>query len=501
MIDNLNSEIEKVNSNLEILPTNNQKNREKFFEYINECITKYQGLLDESANIIKSRYSEVLSKFKNLTYQLNNTDVDYNTLKLTDSRAMCSEKMNLDYLFYKLNNSTNNNLEEVNKILLEIISTFKAAGINLTANDFTHSEAVNTFMQALFSNSSNIQDVFNDIYWKNSDLLVQIELNIKHLYYKYESKLIEFFNARYASFDFDKFISSHRELVNNNELIKHRSVKYIFDLFMDKVYEVDDFIVESRIQDLISGLLLDPSSNRNYENLLKLKASLNEYIGYTKYEYIFKDFKELFTHKEEYKDLFANKLKDIAKKEKDLFAVNKKINKTGLFKLNKVKLADAKTERSRIMGELVTDYQELDDLKIKETINKHVTNDTNYYDILVFTSYNFLYFIKLLQADNEEMTLDNIEKKLKELKTFIYSNKPEILKSISIGEEKNVAKIISEMYKMNSIIVNEDKISGGQVEGLIDSVDRMLIYFDIYSLMINLKEIKFLLSVPSELKK
>ena len=501
MIETLNSEIEKVNSNLEVLPTNNQKNRDKYHKYLDECIDKYQGMLDEASNIIKSRYSEVLSKFKNLTYQLNNTDVDYNTLKLTDSRATCCEKMNLDYLFYKLNNSTDNNLEEVNKILVEIINTFKAAGIALTSNDFSHSEAVNTYMKALFSNSENIQDVFNDIYWKNSDLLVQIELNIKYLYYKYESKLAEFFNAKYASFDFDKFISSHRELIYNNELIKHRSVRYIFDLFMDKVYDVDDFIIESRVQDLISGLLLDPTSNRNYENLLKLKSSLFEYKNYVQYEYIFKDFKELFAHKEEFKDLFANKLKDIAKKEKDLFAVNKKINKTGLFKLNKVKLADAKAERSRIIGELVTDYQELDELKIKETISKHVTNDTNYYDILVFTSYNFLYFVRLLQSENEEMTLDNIEKKLKELKSFIYGSKPEILKSISIGEEKDVAKVISEMYKMNSIIVNEDKISSGQVDGLMESVDKMLIYFDIYTLMINLKDIKFLLNVPPELKK
>lgn len=501
MIEKLNSEIEKVNANLDILPTNNQKNRKKFNDYLDECIGKYKPMLEEAESIIKSRYGEVLSKFKNLTYQLNNVEVDYNTLKLTDSRAFCSEKMNLDYLFYKLNNSNDNNLAEVNNIISEIINSFKAAGIILTPNDFKHSEAVNTYMKALFNNSDNIQDVFNEIYWKNSDLIIQIELNIKYLYYKHVNKLIEFFNAKYSAFDFDKFITSHRALVYNNELIKHKSVKYIYDLFMDKTLDVDDFIIESRVQDLISSLLLDPSSNRNYENLLKLKASLNEYKGYVKYEYIFNSFKELFAHKEEYKDLFSNKLKEISKKEKNLFAINKKINKTGLFKLNKVKLADAKAERNKVISELVNDYQELDDLKIKETISKYVTNDTNYYDILVFTSYNFLYFVQLLKSDNEELTLENINEKLGELKEFIYSSKPEILKSMPIGEEKDVPKVISEKYIMNSIIVDEEKIRNNQVDQILESVDKLLIYFDVYTLMINLKDIKFLLEVPSELKK
>ena len=121
--------------------------------------------------------------------------------------------------------------------------------------------------------------------------------------------------------------------------------------------------------------------------------------------------------------------------------------------------------------------------------------------MLVFTSYNFLYFVKLLQADNEEMTLENIDAKSKELKEFIYGSKPEILKSISISEEKDVPKIISEKYIMNSIIVDEDKIRNNQVNQILDNVDKLLIYFDVYTLMINLKDIKFILEVPSELKK
>ena len=126
---------------------------------------------------------------------------------------------------------------------------------------------------------------------------------------------------------------------------------------------------------------------------------------------------------------------------------------------------------------------------------------TNYYDILVFTSYNFLYFVQLLKSDNEELTLENINEKLSELKEFIYSSKPEILKSMPIGEEKDVPKVISEKYIMNSIIVDEEKIRNNQVDQILESVDKLLIYFDVYTLMINLKDIKFLLEVPSELKK
>ena len=501
MINDINTEIESINSNLEILPKNNKKNIEKYNEYIDLCLAKYRPMVEACENEIKKRYAIIYVKFKDLVYTPIESTIDYKSLKLSDPRVTSSEKMNLDYLFFKLENSATNNLNDENEIIIQIIGLFKACGIVLTEKDFIYSEHVNLYIKALLNNEQNLQDIFNNIFWQTPDIIKQIELNLRYLYYKNESKLNEFFKTKYANFDFKIFITNHRNRIDSNELLKHRSVKYIYDLFINKELDVDDFLVESRIQDLINSLLTDPSSDRNYDNLIKLKKSLYEYESFLKFEYIIKDFKELFSKREEYKVLFTNKLKDIAKKEKNLFSLNKKLNKKGLFKLNKTKTADVKLQRNNLITELANDYLELDDLKIKETINKYVTNETSYYDALKLTSYNFVYFVKLLSKENEEITLENIDNHLNELNSFLYDYNSDIINNITIAEDKNISKIISDMYKLNSIIVDETKITAEQIKRFIENVDKLLIYYDIYTLMINLKEIKFLITAPDVLKK
>ena len=90
MINELNAKIEQINSNIEVLPTNNRKNKEKFIEYIDECLNQYKPMLQECENEIKRRYDEILVKYKDLTYSLLDTSIDYNSLKLSDFRAFSS---------------------------------------------------------------------------------------------------------------------------------------------------------------------------------------------------------------------------------------------------------------------------------------------------------------------------------------------------------------------------------------------------------------------------
>ena len=141
---------------------------------------------------------------------------------------------------------------------------------------------------------------------------------------------------------------------------------------------------------------------------------------------------------------------------------------------------------------MVTDYNELDELKIKETINNYVTNDTNFY--------NVLRFIRLLEKEYEELDLEMIDKKIIELNKYLYDYKPDAMDNITISEEIDIPKIIVEKYKMNSIIVDEASLNLGSIKKTIESVDKLLIYFDIYNLMMNLQEIKFVIDVPDELK-
>ena len=227
MTDKLQKEFDEITANLEILPTNNAKNVEKYIEYIDGYLKKYQEMFKDAESEINARYSETLSKYSTLKFEEGNISINYGSFKLSDSRVQSDEKMNLPYLFYKLRNSTSQNLQEVNNIIFEIQDSFKSTGIALTEKDFDISENVNLYMKTLLSNSDVIQDVFNNIFWKTSNLLGQIEINYRYLYNKHKNKIDEYYKQKYANFDYDKYLNSHRDLVTSNDLAKHSSLKYI----------------------------------------------------------------------------------------------------------------------------------------------------------------------------------------------------------------------------------------------------------------------------------
>ena len=77
MIDKLNEEIESVNSNIDVLPTKTKKNIEKYNEYIDECIAKYSDELKEVEFEINKRKDAILSKYKDLSYSLEKTNLNY----------------------------------------------------------------------------------------------------------------------------------------------------------------------------------------------------------------------------------------------------------------------------------------------------------------------------------------------------------------------------------------------------------------------------------------
>ena len=77
----------------------------------------------------------------------------------------------------------------------------------------------------------------------------------------------------------------------------------------------------------------------------------------------------------------------------------------------------------------------------------------------------------------------------------------DIINNIYINEDKQIDKIIVEMYKRNSIVLTEEDITIEQISKYIESVDKLITYFDVYTVMINLKDVDFILKVPGVLKK
>ena len=183
-----------------------------------------------------------------------------------------------------------------------------------------------------------------------------------------------------------------------------------------------------------------------------------------------------------------------------MYGLNKKIAKTGFFRLKGNKLTEAKQRKTELMNELIADYNELDTLKIKDTIYKYVDVDTNYYDLLKFATYNFNYFASLIKAQNEDADIETIKDSMLELQKFIYDNYIDIINNVTILEERELDKIICEKYKLNSISITPEKMDLDQIDVLISDIHKLLLNYDINRLGLNLKDIKFLLDVPEIVK-
>ena len=177
------------------------------------------------------------------------------------------------------------------------------------------------------------------------------------------------------------------------------------------------------------------------------------------------------------------------------------MNKTGFFRPSPNKIVALEAEKNKLIAELLLDYDDVDDLKIKDTIYNHVTDETTYYDIFKLTTYNFNYFVSLIRKENKEITPDEIKRSLDELQKYIYDNYVDIIDNIKISDSKDIEKIICDKYQLNDIIVNQENLSLDNIDKYIESIDRAILYFDVKRLNIDLEGIKFLHDTEEIVKK
>lgn len=501
MIDSINKEIEAINSNLSVLPTNNKKNQEKYIEYLNETIADFESRLTESKNELTSRKDALVQRFESNTFSNEKIEMNYASLKLSDPKCASSEKMELSYLIYKLRNSNSEGLSKINELIETILGKFKKVGIGLTEKDFTHTDNVNLYMRTFLTEKEKIQETFNSIYFQDPNLLEEIILNIWYLFYKNKAKIDAYYKKKYENFDFNGLMNNYHSKFDSINDAKHSNGRHIYDMFISEELDVWEFLDVKKMDEISKSLVSSTDNSKNYDNLKEYKKSLIELKGYNKFLYIITDLKELYTHKDEYKDLFSSKLKEISKEEGNLFSLNKKLHKKGLFKPNKQKLAEAKFNRDKSIETLITMYNELDELAIKESIKNYFSTETSYYDALKFTTYNFTYFVKLLEKKDGEVDLTSIERNLLDLYMYIYDNSLDILNHILLVEDKDVLGIIKQKYELNGIVVDEEKVSSDQIDKVLSNIEKMLINYNITKQQMNLEDIKFIIDTTKELTK
>ena len=483
-------DIETVKANLEILPKKTKVNKAKYNEYLEEQLKKITPMIEEAEKEISKRVEQIKKHNTEESLPEERELLDIAKVKRLSSLSSSSNKMNLDYYLYELSSFENNNLEKINGVILKILLAFKEVGIILTPKDFEYSEVVQKYMDTLINDYDNIEKVFDDIYWENSNIITQIELNIRYLYFKHKKEIDKYYESLKEE-PLDEYLTKYIELKTNQKLNEYQNRTYLFNNFINHTLMLTDYS-EKTIDGLLTDIILDREDEDNYLNLTKLSSSLSEYNEYLNFEYIIKDIKELFTKKEEYKGKYDLKLKDITKKEKELFSLNKQINKTGLFKPNLKKINELKLKRNTTITDILSLYIELDELTIQNDIYNNVTNETTYQDILKLTCFNTKYFIKLLKDQIDNLTIEDINQNITNLFEYAFGSEINIISNIAISEGKDIPKIIKDKYRLLNISINEENLNKDDIEKVQKNIEDLIIYYNIKKINLNIQDIDFI---------
>lgn len=483
-------DIETVKANLEVLPKKTKVNKAKYNEYLEEQLKKITPMIEEAEKEISKRAEQIKKYNTEESLPEERELLDIIKVKRLSSLSSSSNKMNLDYYLYELSSFENNNLEKINGVILKILLAFKEVGVILTPKDFEYSEVVQKYMDTLINDYDNIEKVFDDIYWENSNIITQIELNFRYLYFKHKKEIDKYYQLLKEE-PLEEYLTKYIDLKINQKLSEYQNRTYLFNNFINHTLMLTDYS-EKTIDGLLTDIILDREDEDNYLNLTKLLSSLSEYNEYLNFEYIIKDIKELFTKKEEYKGKYDLKLKDIVKKEKELFSLNKQINKTGLFKPSLKKINELKLKRNTTITDILSLYIELDELTIQNDIFNNVTNETNYQDILKLTCFNTKYFIKLLKDQIDNLTIEDIDQNITNLFEYAFGSEINIISNIAISEEIDIPKIIKDKYRLLNISINEEDLNKDDIEKVTKNIKDLIIYYNIKKINLNIQDIDFI---------
>ena len=188
MIEELTAKYEEFKGVIDILPVNTKYNRKRKVDYIVEEINNDTKRLQQVKTEIEKRIRQFdglkeNDKIEKLKKELEKCNIA-NEWNLYNTSY---EKMHLDYYLYQLHCYYKEDLVSVNACIKKIIESFKKVEIILTKDDFKFNDYAASYMEKILSNVSDqeLSTYFEEIYWKNPDIINIIEINFKNIYLKW----------------------------------------------------------------------------------------------------------------------------------------------------------------------------------------------------------------------------------------------------------------------------------------------------------------------------
>jgi len=497
------------------------------YEYVNEM------LLED----IKSRFDELTAVNENDEIININTEIlKYNDAVKNTDKCSPYEKMGLDKITYNVNGYYKSNLERLNTELMECVRKFENIGINLTAKDFDISEYSKEYMEVLLQeaqngqvNSEKIKDTFEKVYWKCSEVVSHLYVNIKYIYDKYENEINKFYQNNSEEI-MSKFNATAEQLENKkSDLIRQKNKledidnKIILDKFYTGSLNINDYKEDNYKRmylDLTSKDISELSEEEKLEmneNIEKLNNNLSEYSKYCEYRFLVDGV--LALRDEELKKVEANKDKKVKKTELEIMKENIKKLTDEIFKINekldkptKVLFFKRKSEsnkkntavilqRNNLILDLKKAYMELDEEILKQNIIQNIDETSSLFDVLKFASNYYGFMAKSMIMKNEEITDVEIGELVGKIRDFINFSNFTVINYVKISDTKDLAVIIKDKYKLFGLQVSKENFQEDSIEDLIRKVKIITNYNNIQKSKFSVEDLEYIITVKEMLKK
>ena len=537
LVESIGKQIDTDKEVINILPRNGIKAIKTLLETIQEMTAKYEAVNEMLLKDIENRYNELTAVEENEEIPKIETDIlKYNDAVKNTEDSSSYEKMGLDKITYNVNGYYKSNLERLNKELIDCVKRFENVGIKLSADDFNISEYSKEYMEVLLQeaqdgqiNSERIKDAFEKVYWKCSEVVSHLYVNIRYIYDKYESEIDKFYQNQAEEIlqnfntTVEQIEDKRTELIKQKKKLEDIDEKIILDKFYTGSLNINDYkgdnynrMYSELISKEISGLSEDEKDEMD-ENIEKLDNNLGEYSKYCEYRFLVDGI--LNIRAEELKKAEANKDKKVKKTEYDImkenikkltgdiFKINEKLDrpvKKGFFRIkssNDKKNTAVILQRNNLILDLKKLYMELDDEILRQNILKSIDETSSLLDVLKIASHYYGFMAKSMIKKNEEITDKEIGELAKEIRDFIDFSNFTVINYVKISDTKDLAVIIKDKYKLFGLQVSKENFQEDNVEDLIRRVKLITNYNNILKTKFSIEDLEYITTVKEMLKK
>ncbi len=504
----LNEYENEINVNKEILstlPKNNIKNRKK-------VISEIEKMLDKALSDQKKVFKEIEERHRRYCAVAINPEIEkingnlqksYANLYLLNETTTSYEKSGLDHIFYRLDHFYEENIDDVNNCIIASINVFKKIGLELTDKHFSYSIYTLSYMKEIFAHISNkisgekLKETFDALYWKCPDIIKQITINFKYLYYLNKKKFDEYYTEEKQKL-FSSSNMDSAEILENYIRTKEKQTHLIYNdkylilnKFINRILDLKDYTKEQIEKNY--RVFINPEVEINdkiNENILKLQDSLNEYKSYLKYKYIIDDIKKLYSEKDKYVKISLPKKKELDKLEKNLISISKKLNKLIIKNKKPAKIKNITNKVNVMISQVESLYKEYEENLFLEKIAT-LDETTSIKEALEIGISNYRYIIKLMKNNNEGITLETINKEIEDIRNFLINNELSVLNNIYITDERDLSVVIKDKYNLFGLDIKKELLEDSNLDSTIKSIDIIVnsIYFNNQAIDIN--NIKF----------